>query len=236
MRACDGGSRPISAPKAAAFFSITRKIAGDILTGRAPVSSPLDLPGRLREGNGLLLSGAMNGAGRWLKEMVRASTAPVAGSGAYRLVLFDFSLSRAPVETITAGTRPYLEPFLPDRRPPRWDLHAERYAAAFRLTAGPPRSWRRGSVGIPGTSLAVRPGIFPRAKSLRYPHRHGHTTAISRTANDPRQHAPYGVRLLDVSCSQCHHRAILIADMLARSRAGEEAAAPLFKHSARLVT
>src|SRR6202161_3770381 len=22
---------------------------------------------------------------------------------------------------------PYLDPFLPDRRPPRWDLHAERY-------------------------------------------------------------------------------------------------------------
>jgi serine/threonine protein kinase len=57
----------------------------------------------------------------------------VAGTGAYRLVLFDFSLSRAPAETITAGTQPYLEPFLPDRRPPRWDLHAERYAAAVTL-------------------------------------------------------------------------------------------------------
>jgi serine/threonine protein kinase len=55
------------------------------------------------------------------------------GSGTYRLVLFDFSLSRAPVETITAGTRPYLDPFLPDRKPPRWDLHAERYAAAVTL-------------------------------------------------------------------------------------------------------
>jgi serine/threonine protein kinase len=285
-------------------------IAYHILTGRAPATSPLELPGRLREGNGLLLSGAMNGAGRWLEELVRVSTAPivrdrprdarefldylaeaekealppdpapattvdpatagpgdrldgglivkrrlgrggsadvllveregaseelvlkvafddahadriraeaevlrrlhhqnivrfitdlivsgrpailmeragektlaqwirggdplsldlmrrfgdhllsaiehleqegvahrdvkpdnigiskVAGTGAYRLVLFDFSLSRAPVETITAGTRPYLEPFLPDRRPPRWDLHAERYAAAVTL-------------------------------------------------------------------------------------------------------
>ena len=46
--------------------------------------------------------------------------AKVAGTGAYRLVLFDFSLSRTPFETITAGTRPYLDPFLPDRRPPRW--------------------------------------------------------------------------------------------------------------------
>jgi serine/threonine protein kinase len=285
-------------------------IAYHILTGRPPATSPLDLPERLREGNGLLLSGAMNGAGRWLEELVRVSTAPVvrdrprdarefldylaeaekealppepapaatadpatagigdrldndlivkrrlgrggsadvllvdregsdeelvlkvafddahadrvraeaevlrrlhhqnivrfvtdlvvsgrpallmeragektlaqwirggdplsldlmrrfgdnllsaieyleqqgiahrdikpdnigiarvAGTGAYRLVLFDFSLSRAPVETITAGTRPYLEPFLPDRRPARWDLHAERYAAAVTL-------------------------------------------------------------------------------------------------------
>ncbi|MFK4511795.1 BREX system serine/threonine kinase PglW [Bradyrhizobium daqingense] len=298
----EGGAR-------ADVFSLG-SIAYHILAGRAPVSNPLDLPGRLREGNGLLLSGAINGAGRWLQEMVRVSTAPVvrdrprdarefldylaeaeeealppqptpaatvdpatanpgqrlegeltvkrrlprggsadvlvvvregadeelvlkvaldqahadriraeadvlrrlhhqnivrfiaeisiagrpailmeragdrtlaqwirggdplsldlmrrfgehllsaiehleqegiahrdvkpdnigiakvAGSGAYRLVLFDFSLSRAPLETITAGTRPYLEPFLPDRRPPRWDLHAERYATAVTL-------------------------------------------------------------------------------------------------------
>ncbi len=56
------------------------------------------------------------------------------GSGAYRLVLFDFSLSRTPPENIEAGTRPYLDPFLADRGPPaRWDLYAERYAAAVTL-------------------------------------------------------------------------------------------------------
>jgi serine/threonine protein kinase len=68
--------------------------------------------------------------------------AKVAGSGAYRLVLFDFSLSRISVENIQAGTKPYLDPFLADRRPPRWDLHAERYAAAVTLhemlTGSPP--------------------------------------------------------------------------------------------------
>jgi serine/threonine protein kinase len=52
-------------------------IAYHILTGHPPATNPLDLPGRLREGNGLLLSGAMNGAGRWLEELVRVSTAPV---------------------------------------------------------------------------------------------------------------------------------------------------------------
>jgi len=295
-------------------------IAFHIIAGRPPAANPLDLPARLREGNGLLLSGAINGAGRWLEEMVRAATAPVvrdrprdarefldylaeaeeearprepatetgtvdptvaapgdrldgglvvkrrlarggtamallvereedgeeyvlkvglddahadriraeadilrrlhhqnlvrfvadvttagrpailmeragektlaqwlrggdglsldlmnrfgenllsaiehleqegvahrdvkpenigiaknAGTGAYRLVLFDFSLSRAPLETINAGTRPYLDPFLADRRPPRWDLHAERYAVAVTLhemlTGAPP--------------------------------------------------------------------------------------------------
>jgi serine/threonine protein kinase len=68
--------------------------------------------------------------------------AKAASTGAYRLVLFDFSLSRAPPENIQAGTRTYLDPFLADRRPPRWDLHAERYAAAVTLhemlTGAPP--------------------------------------------------------------------------------------------------
>jgi serine/threonine protein kinase len=285
-------------------------IAYHIISGRPPAASPLDLPTRLRDGNGLLLSGVMNGVGRWLEEMVRAATAPIVrdrprdarefldylaeaeqeaaphepvpvfatdpataapgerlesdlilkrrlgqggsayafqveradsgeelvlkvalddghadriraeadvlrplrhpnivpfvadtfiggrpailmeragertlaqwirggdplsldlmrrfgehllsaieylehqgvahrdvkpdnigiaktpGTGAYRLVLFDFSLSRAPLENVTAGTKPYLDPFLPDRRPPRWDLHAERYAVAVTL-------------------------------------------------------------------------------------------------------
>ena len=56
------------------------------------------------------------------------------------LVLFDFSLSLAPAENIRAGTTGYLDPLLPVRDKKRWDLHAERYAAAatlFELAAGP---------------------------------------------------------------------------------------------------
>jgi serine/threonine protein kinase len=49
------------------------------------------------------------------------------------LVLFDFSLSRAPADNIRAGTTGYLDPLLPLRKPPRWDLHAERYAVAITL-------------------------------------------------------------------------------------------------------
>ena len=47
------------------------------------------------------------------------------------LVLFDFSLSRMPTDNVRAGTRGYLDPLLPLRK--RWDLHAERYAAAVTL-------------------------------------------------------------------------------------------------------
>lgn len=52
---------------------------------------------------------------------------------ALTLKLFDFSLARAPAENIRAGTPPYLDPFLSLRQPPRWDLHAERFAAAMTL-------------------------------------------------------------------------------------------------------
>src|SRR5262249_10547499 len=58
---------------------------------------------------------------------------PTGQSGQLRLVLFDFSLSRTPVDNIRAGTPRYLDPLLPLRRPPRWDLAAERYAAAVTL-------------------------------------------------------------------------------------------------------
>jgi serine/threonine protein kinase len=47
------------------------------------------------------------------------------------LVLFDFSLTRAPLDAVRAGTPPYREPFLVERR--RWDVAAERYAVAVTL-------------------------------------------------------------------------------------------------------
>lgn len=56
------------------------------------------------------------------------------GSGdKLHLTLFDFSLARTPPENIHAGTVGYLDPFLNRRKPPVWDLHAERYAAAVTL-------------------------------------------------------------------------------------------------------
>ena len=50
-----------------------------------------------------------------------------------RLVLFDFSLSRADAANLHAGTAAYLDPFLQERPEQRWDLQAERYAAAVTL-------------------------------------------------------------------------------------------------------
>src|SRR5262249_15123885 len=64
------------------------------------------------------------------------------------LVLFDFSLSRTPPENIRAGTNGYLDPFLPLRKPPRWDLYAERYSAAvtlYELATGALPKWGDGN-------------------------------------------------------------------------------------------
>lgn len=63
------------------------------------------------------------------------------------LVLFDFSLARTPAENILAGTRHYLDPFLQTRTPPRWDTHAERFAAAvtlYQMSTGALPQWGDG--------------------------------------------------------------------------------------------
>jgi serine/threonine protein kinase len=64
----------------------------------------------------------------------------IGSSKQLELVLFDFSLSRASLDNIRAGTTAYLDPLLPLRKSKRWDLHAERYAAAitlYEMAAGP---------------------------------------------------------------------------------------------------
>lgn len=57
--------------------------------------------------------------------------APIGVRDSLRSVLFDFSLARAPLEAVDAGTQGYLDPFL--KRRGRWDLHADRYSAAATL-------------------------------------------------------------------------------------------------------
>jgi Protein kinase domain/Bacterial RNA polymerase, alpha chain C terminal domain len=94
----------------------------------------------------------------------------VGGTGRKRLVLFDFSLGRTSPENIQAGTQPYLDPFLPLRRPPRWDLHAERYAAAVTLNemlTGTPPVWGDGLSDPAATEDEARIGSERFEPSLR---------------------------------------------------------------------
>ena len=58
---------------------------------------------------------------------------PDTGDRRPRLVLFDFSLTREPLDHIHAGTQPYLDPFLGGGRRPRYDRAAERFAITVTL-------------------------------------------------------------------------------------------------------
>jgi len=57
--------------------------------------------------------------------------APIGARDELRAVLFDFSLAKAPLDAIEAGTQGYVDPFL--KRRGKWDLHGDRYGAAVAL-------------------------------------------------------------------------------------------------------
>ncbi len=84
-----------------------------------------------------------------------------------QLVLFDFSLSRTPADNIRAGTKGYLEPLLPLRKPARWDLHAERYAVAstlYEMATGKLPEWGDGITDpshlSPDTEISIDGELF----------------------------------------------------------------------------
>ena len=84
-----------------------------------------------------------------------------------QLVLMDFSLARAPVENIRAGTPPYLDPFLGMGNRRRWDLAADRFAAAMTLhemAAGSLPVWGdgRGNPRFTTGEARVERDAFPR--------------------------------------------------------------------------
>ena len=87
------------------------------------------------------------------------------GDRAKHLVLFDFSLARSDATAITAGTPPYLDPFLeqPDRG--RYDSAAERYAAAvvlFEMATGTSPQFGDG-ISHPATlteEATIEPAMF----------------------------------------------------------------------------
>jgi serine/threonine protein kinase len=90
---------------------------------------------------------------------------PLGRGDKLRLVLFDFSLSRTPADNVRAGTPPYLDPFLSRRKPPRWDLSAERYAAAvtlYEMTTGMLPKWGDGqsSAEVLDCEVTLNPEFF----------------------------------------------------------------------------
>lgn len=80
-----------------------------------------------------------------------------------RLVLYDFSLSRAPLTEIHAGTPPYLDPYLPFRPKKMWDSQAERYAVAmtlYEMTAGSTPKFGEGNPAARGKEVPVESERF----------------------------------------------------------------------------
>lgn len=80
-------------------------------------------------------------------------------NNAQHLAVIDFSLTSTSHDDLDAGTVGYLDPFLRERQPRRWDLAAERYAAAVvlaELVTGVRPSWGD--------------GVDPVASGLEVPH------------------------------------------------------------------
>lgn len=90
---------------------------------------------------------------------------PLGRGNKLRLVLFDFSLSQAPLENIRAGTAPYLDPFLSLRKPMRWDLYAERFAVSmtlYEMATGTLPTWGdgRSSTEVLDCEATLNPEFF----------------------------------------------------------------------------
>lgn len=71
----------------------------------------------------------------WHRDLKPANLAarPRPSDRQMHLCLFDFSLASAPADDLSAGTQPYLDPFLGPPRRMRYDAAAERFAAAVTL-------------------------------------------------------------------------------------------------------
>ncbi|KRE61575.1 BREX system serine/threonine kinase PglW [Nostocoides sp. Soil756] len=83
------------------------------------------------------------------------------GDRTKHLVLFDFSLTRAAASATSAGTPPYLDPFLGDGRD-RYDSAAERYAAAvvlFEMATGATPTYGDGQADP--ASITDEARVFP---------------------------------------------------------------------------
>lgn len=88
------------------------------------------------------------------------------------LCIFDFSLAAAPADQLGAGTPQYLDPFLGPPRRPRFDLAAERFAAAvtlYEMATGTLPQWGDG-IANPATltdEVTIGPELFDSAVADR---------------------------------------------------------------------
>ena len=85
-----------------------------------------------------------------------------------QLILFDFSLARAPLENIHVGTEGYRDPFLTSRKPLRWDLAAERYSAGGDAVRDD--AWGRRAAAVGRRQIRPRPDrrrTRPRRREVR---------------------------------------------------------------------
>lgn len=113
-------------------------------------------------------------------------------SGRLTLVLFDFSLTRTPPENLKAGTPPYLDPFLGLRAQKRWDLHAERFAAAvtlYEMAVGRVPRWGDGQTAaeVSQAEATIEGDLFDPA--VREPLQAFFTKALAREARDRHDNA-----------------------------------------------
>jgi len=84
-----------------------------------------------------------------------------------QLILFDFSLTGAPLDNIRVGTPGYIDPFLGNRKPQRWDGAAERYSAAvtlYEMSAGlgvlPQWGDDKSDPSVTDAKLVINPEVF----------------------------------------------------------------------------
>ncbi|WP_088285603.1 BREX system serine/threonine kinase PglW [Ideonella sp. A 288] len=113
-------------------------------------------------------------------------------SGRLTLVLFDFSLTRTPPENLKAGTPPYLDPFLGLRAQKRWDLHAERFAAAvtlYEMAVGRVPRWGDGQSATEVTQAEATIELDLFDPAVREPMQAFFTKALAREARDRHDNA-----------------------------------------------
>lgn len=113
-------------------------------------------------------------------------------SGRLTLVLFDFSLTRTPPENLKAGTPPYLDPFLALRPQRRWDLHAERFAAAvtlYEMAVGRLPRWGDGQTAPELTDAEATLDLDLLDPAVREPLRAFFAQALAREARNRHDNA-----------------------------------------------